>query len=99
MKTYKLLTLICSTLIIYANSCTQQQQVGNGLILTAAPGGIIYLDSTRTFHFTTTLYNPTKDTLTFETWDCSYELLFVTDSKKYKVQCRYDCYKNGPESM
>ncbi len=65
--------------------------------LSANPGGILYLDSTRTIHIATTLYNPTNDTLSFVSMSCSFEDLFLTDTSIFRVQSRYDCYSNYPK--
>jgi hypothetical protein len=64
--------------------------------LSANLGGIGYLDTIQTIHIATTLFNPTNDTLSFVTMTCSYEDLFLTDTSIFKVQSRYDCFKNGP---
>jgi hypothetical protein len=85
-----LIILIC----IY--SCKSQVKKQE-LELTAKLGGIIYLDTTSTFHIATTLYNPTNDTIDFVTMTCSYEDLFITDTSIFKVQSRYDCFSNYPE--
>lgn len=69
-------------------SCRSQDRneiVEKELELTAALGGIIYLDTTSTIHIATTLFNPTKDTLNFVTMTCSYEDLFLTDTSIFKV--------------
>lgn len=85
------LTILCS--------CHSQDKAENArheLELTATLGGIIYFDTTSTIHIATTLYNPTKDTLSFVTMTCSYEDLFLTDTSIFKVQSRYDCFSNYP---
>ena len=66
------------------------------LELSAQLGGIIYLDTTPRIHISTTLFNPTTDTISFVTMTCSYEDMFVTDTSVIKVQSRYDCYSNFP---
>jgi len=89
------------TLVVFC-SCRSQDKteiVKKELELTAALGGIIYLDTTSTIHIATTLFNPTKDTLSFVTMTCSYEDLFLTDTSIFKVQSRYDCYSNYPTVM
>ena len=85
--------------VTFFHSCHSQektQKVKHELELTATLGGIIYLDTTSTIHIATTLFNPTKDTLSFVTMTCSYEDLFLTDTSIFKVQSRYDCFSNYP---
>jgi hypothetical protein len=80
-------------------SCTQNTTEGvkqSEFELSATLGGIGYVDSIRTIHIATTLFNPTNDTLSFETMDCSYDDLFLTDTSIFVVQSYSLCYKNGP---
>lgn len=81
------------------NSCNSKEgkQIEKPeLELTAQLGGIIYLDTTPTIHISTTLFNPTDDTISFVTMTCSYEDMFLTDTTTFKIQSRYDCYSNVP---
>lgn len=99
MTSSKTNTFILLLALTFLLSCHPQDKNKNGkqqLELTATLGGIIYLDTTSTVHIATTLFNPTKDTLSFVTMTCSYEDLFLTDTSIFKVQSRYDCYSNYP---
>lgn len=80
-------------------SCHSKDKTGiarQELQLTASLGGVNYQDTTSTIHIATTLFNPTKDTLSFVTMRCSYEDLFLTDTSTFIVHSRYDCYSNYP---
>ena len=88
--------LLAVTFFLSCHSQDKTENVKKELELTATLGGIIYLDTTSTIHIATTLFNPTKDTLSFVTMSCSYEDLFLTDTSIFKVQSRYDCYSNYP---
>jgi hypothetical protein len=96
LKKSVIIKLLALTVIYSCHSKDKTQNVKKELELTAALGGIIYLDTTSTLHIATTLFNPTKDTLSFVTMTCSYEDLFLTDTSIFKVQSRYDCFSNYP---
>jgi hypothetical protein len=99
MKSSKTNTFILLLAMTFFLSCLSKDKTKNGnyeLELTATLGGIIYLDTTFTIYIATTLFNPTKDTLSFVTMTCSYEDIFLTDTSIFKVQSRYDCYSNYP---
>jgi hypothetical protein len=90
------ISLLTLTLFCSCYSQEKTQNVKEELELSATLGGIIYLDTTSTIHISTTLFNPTKDTLSFITITCSYEDLFLTDTSIFKVLSRYDCYSSYP---
>ena len=91
--------LLTTTIFCSCHSQDNTKIVKQELELSATLGGIIYLDTTSTIHIATTLFNPTKDTLSFVTMTCSYEDLFLTDTSIFKIQSRYDCYSNYPTVM
>ena len=95
LKIYIFVILLTLT-FCSCNSQDKNKRVKQNLELTASLGGIIYLDTTSTIHISTTLFNPTKDTLSFVTMTCSYEDLFLTDTTIFKIQSRYDCFSNFP---
>lgn len=95
-KRYYLILFVIFITLFSCHSKDKEQNLNEGLELTARLGGIIYLDTASIFHVATTLSNPTKDTLSFVTMTCSYEDLFLTDTSLFKVQSRYDCFRNVP---
>lgn len=89
-------SFIASLLFISCNQNVKHVPKQSEFELTANLGGIEHLDTTQVIHIATTLFNPTNDTLSFVTMTCSYEDLFLTDTSIFKVQSRYDCFKNSP---
>jgi hypothetical protein len=88
------------TFLICFNSCYSQNEKLKKPItleLTASLGGSGgFLDTIGVIYITTTLYNPTPDTIKFVSMTCSYEDFFTTNTDTFKIQSRYDCYSNYP---
>ena len=62
------------------------------ITLTAALGGMTYLDTNKIVHISTIISNLTEDTIRFMSMSCSYEDFFlVGENDKYSVKSRYDC--------
>jgi hypothetical protein len=100
-KTVIYITLLL-TGFIWLNGCNskdRKQPIKMALELTAHLGGVIYLDTTPTIHVSTTLFNPTSDTMSFVTMTCSYEDMFLTDTTSFEIQSRHDCFKNVPTAF
>lgn len=88
------------TILICFYSCHSQvdnPKKGPTLELTASLGGTgSFLDTIGVIYISTTLFNPTNDTVKFISMTCSYEDMFTTNTDTFKIQSRYDCYSNYP---
>src|SRR5438874_1968022 len=92
--------LLILTICTCLNSCNSKNNKSDNnshkLQLSASLGGTEYHDTTTTIYISTTLYNPTADTINFLSMTCSYEDYFTVDTQTFKVQPRYDCIMNVP---